>query len=116
MKTLVNFIHEAKSFRLSDGERDELAALVGVLSGVLGMDEDDEKLYKDLELSDDEKKQLEDLYDVLDDTENYRNINRSIIKDDIDLIVKIITWMDENDAWSHGNDYELINILDKLTA
>lgn len=115
MKTLAEYLFEGRSFTLEDEERNALASLVGVLCGDYG-DDDIEDKCKDLIdlLTDDEKKQLSELTDVLDDYENYRRINRNILKNDIPLIKKIITWLDDNDGWVSHNDYELLEILDKI--
>ena len=34
----------------------------------------------------------------------------------IEAVKNLLKWLDENDAWYGGNDYELVEILDKLTS
>ena len=115
MKTLKEYINESKSFVLNDSERDALSSVIGVLSDSLE-DDDMKELFKDFSLTDKEKEQLSSLFDVLDDRYTYKRVNSSLIKDDIKLLIKIIRWMDDNDAWYHHNDYELLDVLDKLEA
>lgn len=117
MKNLVEFINESRYFSLEPNERDVLASFVGVLCGSLGDDEIEEKC-ADLikELSDKDKDMLTSLYDCLDDTYNYKKINRNMIIDEIPLIKKCIEWCDENDAWVDSNDVELLDILDKINT
>lgn len=116
MKRIKTYLMESKNFKLNDSERETLASVIGVLCGDMGDDEIDEKC-ADLikELTDKEKEQLSDLFNVLDDPYNFRSINRSTIINDIPLIKRIIEWMDDNDAWVAHDDYELINILDKIS-
>lgn len=115
MKSISEYINESKYFSLEPNERDVLAAFVGVLCGSLGDDEIEEKC-ADLikELTNEEKEALSSLYDCLDDTYNYKKINRNHIVDEIPLIKKCIEWCDDNDAWVNGNDVELLDILDKI--
>lgn len=118
MKTLKEYIFESKYFTLTPGERDALASIVSIITGAIG-DEDAAKKYDDLkkELSKEEIDSLDELYTyVLDDKQTYPTINRNILIPERDLIIKIIKWLDENDAWYEGNDYELVEILDKLTS
>ena len=116
MKNLIQFLNEAKYYTLTDDERDSLAVVVGILSGATVEDEYNEKLDPlKKELSKEELKQLDSLYDFLDDEQTYPKVNRNNLKPDADLVIKIINWIDDNDAYIDNNDVELIDILDKLT-
>ena len=111
MKKLSNFIFEkSKYFTLTDDERNSLVECIGYITGDLG-DIDDIKNFETVkkELSEAELKQLGDLYDCLDDKQTYPKINRNIIKDDLELIKKVIYLIGENDL-----DYDLSNIYEKI--
>ncbi len=114
MKTLKEYIFETKYFKFTDGERAAVAELVGLLTGNIGEDADIKKYseYWNV-LSDDEQQQMNDLYDVLDDTNNWPVINRNIIKDDIELLANFLNWVDENDLWG-DSDYEGPDALEKI--
>ena len=122
VKSFEDFVLEAKhynlketDFVLNDSERKALASVVGVLSKNLSDDEMEEILAPLMkELTPDEIKQLNSLYDTLEDEWTWNEVTSPMIEDDFDLIVKIIEWMDNNDAWSYNNDYELLNILDEI--
>ena len=122
VKSFEDFVLEAKhynlketDFVLNDSERKALASVVGVLSKNLNDDEMEEILAPLMkELTPDEIKQLNSLYDTLEDEWTWNEVTSPMIEDDFDLIVKIIEWMDNNDAWSYNNDYELLNILDEI--
>ena len=114
MKKILEYINEAKKFfKLENNEREALATLVGIICGNLG-EEKETKFYKDLfdSLSKEEQKQLNMLYDVLEDTETYKQINRNNIKDDITLLKKIYDWMSEKDAFKEN--WDLIDALEKI--
>ena len=115
MKSLIEYINESKYFTLTENERDVLASFVGVLCGVLSDKEIEEKC-ADLikELSDKDKENLESLYDCLDNTYDFKKINRNHISKDISLIKRCIIWCDENDGWVNSNDIELLDILNKI--
>lgn len=111
MKKLSSFIFEqSKYFTLTDDERDSLIECCGYITGNLG-DVDDIKKFEVIkkELSEEELQQLNSLYDCLDDKETYKKINKNIVKDDIELIKKIIYLISENDL-----DYDLSDIYEKI--
>lgn len=111
MKNISSFIFEkSKYFTLTDDERDSLIECCGYITGNLG-DIDDIKNFETVkkELSEEELKQLNSLYDCLDDKATYKKINRNIIKDDLELIKKIIYLIGENDL-----DYDLSDIYEKI--
>lgn len=114
MKTLKDYIFESRYFKFTEGERAAVAELVGLLTGAIGEDTDIKKYaeYWNV-LSDDEKEQMNDLYDVLDDEQNWPVINRNNIKDDIELLANFLNWVDENDLWGDA-DYEGPGALKKL--
>ena len=111
MKNISNFIFEkSKYFTLTDDERNSLVECIGYITGNLG-DIDDIKNFETVkkELSEAELKQLDNLYDCLENDETYPKINRNIIKDDLELIKKVIYLIGENDL-----DYDLSNIYEKI--
>lgn len=98
MKNLTSYITEAKNyFKLTDNERRQLENVVGIVSGNLG-DDEDTKHYQTLidQFDEDEIKQLDLLYDYLSDTETYRTVSRNGLIDDIELIKRIVAWLDED--------------------
>ena len=118
MKSIIEYITESRYFKLTDSEREALASFVGVLTGNLG-DDDYEEALADLKktLSKQELEDLSDLYTyVLDDNQTYPTINRNLLIPEREILIKVLTWLDENDAWYEGNDYELVEILGKLTS
>lgn len=113
MKNLVEYILESGSFTLTDYERDALLDVVGILSGNLGSEEDIKLFseYWDI-LSNDEKEQMTDLYDLLDDKHTWPRINRRLLKDDIDLLLNFLNWADEKELIK--DNYDLYDVIDKL--
>ena len=116
MITLVEYIIESRYFKFTEGERAAVAELVGFLTGNLGDDKDIKK-YAEYwgVLSDDEKEQMNDLYDVLEDEHNWPIVNRNNIKDDIELLANFLNWVDENDLWG-DSEYEGPSALEKLES
>lgn len=113
MKNIIEYITEGKQFTLKQYERSELGNVIGFITGNIG-DEDDIAPYKDLKdsLSKKELKQLDNLFDLLDDEETWPKINKRIIKDDIPLIIKCLDWADEEDLI--GNNWDLMDAYDKI--
>ncbi len=116
MKSLITYINETRYFKLTESERDAIASLVGLLTGNIGEDSEIKKYseYWNV-LSDEEKQQMNDLYDVLDDTNNWPVINRNNIKDDIIPLINFLNWVDENDLWG-DYEYEGPDALEKLES
>ena len=116
MKTLKEYIFETRYFKFTDDERAAISSLVGLLTGNIGEDEDIKKYaeYWNV-LSNDEQQQMNDLYDVLDDEQNWPVINRNNIKDDIELLTNFLNWVDENDLWG-DYEYEGPSALEKLES
>lgn len=116
MKTLKDYIFESHYFKFTDYERDAVAELVGFLTGAIGEDADIKKYaeYWNV-LSNDEQEQMNELYDVLDNEQNWPVINRNNIKDDIELLANFLNWVDENDLWGDA-EYEGVCALEKLES
>lgn len=98
MKNLTSYITEAKNyFKLTDNERRQLENVVGIVSGNLG-DDEDTKHYQTLidQFDEDEIRQLDLLYDYLSDTETYKTVSRNGLIDDIELVKRIVAWLDED--------------------
>lgn len=114
MKSLSQFLLEAiGNFQLDDHERQALATFLGIFLGELGEDNERES-YKDIKLSDSELEQLKDLYYCLDDKQTYKYINRSIIKDDIQLLVKLYNELNDKDLL--GENWDLIDAFEKIAG
>lgn len=112
MKDLKNFINEAKkSFTLTDSERNELIEVVGFATGNIG-DVSDTDQYLDFhkECSMSELDTLNDLYNVLDNSETYPRItNRVIDADEIKLLCKLLQYALDEDI------VDLSEILEKIS-
>lgn len=113
MKNIVEYITEGRQFTLKEYERTELGNIIGFITGNIG-DEEDIAPYKDLKdsLSKEELEQLDNLYDLLDDEENWPKINKCIIKDDIPLIIKCLDWADEEGLMDEN--WDLMDAYDKI--
>lgn len=106
MKTLTSYITEAKNyFKLTDEERRQLETVVGIVSGNLG-DEEDTKHYQTLidQFDEDEIRQLDLLYDYLSDTETYKTVSRNGLIEDIELVKRIVAWLDEEGELEMDSD------------
>lgn len=114
MKQLTEYIIEGtKNFTLNDSERDALASFIGTLSGNLGEDEEIQSLDVIRKgLTPDEINQLDDLYDFLDNTETYKKVNRSNLKDEISLIQKIYNLATIANVLDE--QWDLIDALEKI--
>ena len=110
MKNLKEYITEA-SFTLNSDERTALAEFVGLIAGIYA---DDGNQFTDIEVDPEDKKPLEDAYDVLDDDTTYPRINKRLIKGDIPVLKKYLDM-----AWKNGNmdaNYDLQDAMDKITG
>ena len=58
---------------------------------------------------------MHELYDVLDNEQDWPVINRNNIKDDIKLLANFLNWVDENDLWGDV-EYEGVCALEKLES
>lgn len=113
MKNINQFINESKYFKLEDDERRALADFIGIVCGNLGDQKDQEELKAVIDsLEDKEVLQLRDLYDCLDDTQNFKSINKNIIIDDIPLIKKIYQLANDNDLLDE--QWDLIDAFEKI--
>lgn len=104
-----NLLLESKKFVLTNSERDSLLEVFGYITGNLGNDEDIE-LYESIKLTDDELDQANDLFNVLDDNYTYKEINEKNIKNDIQLVNKVLNWCEHNNLLT---DYDLQNVYNK---
>jgi len=101
------------SASLSEGERDGISIVLGYITKAYGEEEDFTK-YDVVRnsLSDEELKQLDDLlFYVIDDKQDYRTINKRILKDDIPLLNKVYNILDDNDLledWDAMSGFEKI--------
>lgn len=104
------------NFKLTYDERMSLAEVIGYITRNIG----DEKTiieynvkFSNLELSLDDFEQLNSLYDILDNDVTYPVINKKLIKNDIELIKRILIYIDENSMFD--TSYELYDILEKIS-
>ena len=104
MKQLTTYINETKYFTFTKDERDSLSNVIGIIIGVLHGDNEYKDEYECVikELSIEEIRQLNDLYDCLSDKHTWPKINRNIIVDDIPLLKKILSILDDNDLMDFG--------------
>lgn len=101
----VAYINESKRgvthFTLSQDERDQLCEIIGYASGALGEDEDVNK-FEDFRksLSKQELEDLSNLFDTLDDEQNYPKFTNKIMTDeDINICRKLFAYVSEEDDW-----------------
>ena len=116
MKDLNKYILEKKhNFILSNDERRALGTLIGTALGNLGEDDEVKQFKKFMNfLSDDEKKQFDSLYDVFENTENYKKINQKVIlPEDLELINKFYKFCYDNDIMQ-DNDFDAIDAFEKI--
>jgi len=116
MKNLNRYLTEKKkTFELNMDERRALGTLIGTALGNLGEDDEIKQFQKFIDsLSDDEKKQFDSLYDVFENTENYKKINQKVIlPEDLELINKFYKFCYDNDIMQ-DNDYDAIDAFEKI--
>lgn len=114
MKALIDYIYEGRMIIFDEYERDSLCEIIGFLTGNLGEDADIKKFSKYWDaLSDDEKKQMNDLYELLDNKETWPKVNSKLIHDDIHLLLNFLNWADEEELIDDKN-YEIYDVIEKL--
>ena len=109
MKSLVEYINESIEI-FTDDDRNSLIEVVGNATGNLGEDSDIKKYQKFIDdLSDNDKKNLDDLYDMLDNKETYPKLyKRLFAKDEKLLLKKLAQYAFDNDIC------DLSTIVEKL--
>lgn len=115
MKNLNTYINEKKNtFELNIDERRALGFLIGTALGNLGEDDEIKQFKKFMDsLSDEEKEDLESLYDMLSDTDNYKKIyQKNIMSEEITLIDKLYHYCEDNDMLDE--QWDLIDALEKI--
>ena len=116
MKDLNKYILEKKkTFELNMDERRALGTLIGTALGNLGEDDEIKQFKKFIDsLSDDEKKQLDSLYDVFENTENYKKKKKKVIlPEDLELIKRFYDFCYNNDIMQ-DNDFDAIDAFEKI--
>jgi len=116
MKSLNTYlIEKKKTFELNIDERRALGFLIGTALGNIGEDDEIKQFKKFIDsLSDDEKKDFESLYDVFENTENYKKINQKVIlPEDLELINKFYKFCYDNDIMQ-DNDFDIIDAFEKI--
>ena len=115
MKNLTKYILEKKKvFELDSSQREALETTIGIALGNLGEDDEIKQFKKFMDsLFDDEKKDLESLYDMLSDADNYKKINqKNIMYEDIILIDKLYHYCDDNNMLDE--QWDLIDAFEKI--
>lgn len=115
MKDLNKYILEKKkTFELNIDERRALETLIGTVLGNLGEDDEIKQFKRFMDsLSDEEKKDLESLYDMLSDTYTYKKIyQKNVMPEEIALINKLYHYCDDNDML--GERWDLIDAFEKI--
>lgn len=115
MKDITSFILENKKiFTLTPSERNALEDTIGIALGNLGKDKDIKQFKKFIDsLSDEEKEDLESLYDALSNTEDYKKINqKNIMPEEISLIDKLYHYCDDNDLLD--DKWDLMDAFEKI--
>ena len=115
MKDLNKYILEKKKvFELNTSQREALETTVGIALGNLGEDDEIKQFKKFMDsLSDEEKTDLESLYNMLSDADNYKKINqKNIMHEDIILIDKLYHYCNDNDML--GEQWDLIDAFEKI--
>lgn len=115
MKNLNTYLTEKKkTFELNIDERRALGTLIGIALGNLGEDDEIKQFQKFIDsLSDEEKKDLESLYDMLSDADNYKKIyQKNVMPEEIALIDKLYHYCDDNDMLDE--QWDLIDAFEKI--
>lgn len=114
LKDYININEKKKSFKLNNDQRNALAECIGIALGNLGEDEDISQYKKFIDLlSDNEKKNLDSLYDMIDNDEDYKYIsNRNIQKEEIDILVKLYNYCNDNELLD--NNWDLIDAFEMI--
>ena len=115
MKDLNKYILEKKkTFELDSSQRGALETTIGIALGNLGEDDEIKQFKKFIDsLSDEEKKDLESLYDMLSDTHDYKKIyQKNVMPEEIALIDKLYHYCDDNDML--GEQWDLIDAFEKI--
>ena len=113
----INYDYKMLKFTLEESERDSLCELVGYASGMLG-DEEDFMPFEDFRMSLNEREtdDLENLFDLLDNYENYKKItNKNILENDINVLLKLSNYLedfDDNDEYKDALDNILFKMID----
>ena len=115
MKDLNKYILEKKkTFELNIDERRALETLIGTVLGNLGEDDEIKQFKRFMDsLSDEEKKDLESLYDMLSDTHDYKKIyQKNVMPEEITLIDKLYHYCDDNNMLD--GQWDLIDAFEKI--
>ena len=115
MKNLNTYLTEKKkTFELNMDERQELETTIGIALGNLGEDNEIKQFKKFIDsLSNEEKEDLESLYDMLSDTDTYKKVyQKNIMPDEISLIDKLYHYCDDNDMLDE--QWDLIDAFEKI--
>ena len=103
-----SFEFEQREDELTDSERDALHSFIDIITD----NSEETQSLKDT-LSDEEMKQLEQIYAILDDDYVYPVVKIKVFKDDIPLLVKILDWADK---YFTGSDAYYLPSIEKITG
>ena len=115
MKNLNRYLTEKKKvFELNPSQREALETTIGIALGNLGEDDKIKQFKKFIDsLSDDEKNDLESLYDMLSDADNYKKIyQKNVMPEEIAVIDKLYHYCDDNDMLDE--QWDLIDAFEKI--
>lgn len=107
-------LEKKKVFELNPSQRGALETTVGIALGNLGEDDEIKQFKRFMDsLSDEEKKDLESLYDMLSDADNYKKIyQKNIMPEEIALIDKLYHYCDDNNMLDE--QWDLIDAFEKI--
>ena len=115
MKDLNTYILEKKKlFELSPSQRSALETTIGIALGNLGEDNEIKQFKNFIDsLSNDEKEDLESLYSMLSDADNYKKIyQKNVMPEEIALIDKLYHYCDDNNMLDE--QWDLIDAFEKI--
>lgn len=95
-----------------------LACVVGYLTGALGS-EYDEDIIESLQeykktLTPEQLKRFDLLYDFLNDDYTYPRVNRKMLKDDRDILIPFLQWIDDNDIIEYRWNWDFVGASEKV--
>lgn len=115
MKNLNTYLTEKKkTFELNIDERRALETTIGIALGNIGEDNEIKQFKNFIDsLSNDEKEDLESLYSMLSDADNYKKIyQKNVMSEEIALIDKLYHYCDDNNMLDE--QWDLIDAFEKI--
>ena len=118
MKTLQEYLIES-TWSFKNYQRNAFASALGLMLGNLSDDDEDiNKKYNEFKktLTDKEIKELDSVFDFLENYEVYSRVNSKMLKDEMPLLKRFAQWIEDNDiAYIHGRtDWDLISAYEQI--